>query len=68
MSRCRLFSCCVHTQLLWLCSATTVTLLTTNSPLRVSATDDEARTRFAEYPTSGCCPKCQIKFMEAPAA
>ena len=28
----------------------------------------EARTRFAEYPASGCCPKCQIKFMEAPAA
>ena len=32
------------------------------------ATDAEARTRFAEYPASGCCPKCQIKFMEAPAA
>ena len=32
------------------------------------ATDAEVRTRFAEYPASGCCPKCQIKFMEAPAA
>ena len=42
--------------------------LTTDSPLACSATDAEARTRFAEYPTSGCCPKCQIKFMEAPAA